>query len=83
MDLGYNLHKSIGDAHCPNDQDITQERNNNDALIEANQAVVLGQTVPDKLTLDCSNEVPIQISIQKQEEHFFCSIPDGVNMDPS
>jgi len=62
-----NSHKSIGDAHRANDQDVQEERHDNDALVETDQAVVLAQTVLHQIRIDDADEVPIEVSVEEKK----------------
>lgn len=77
------LHKAIRDAHCTDNQDVQQERDDDDALVEADQTIVLAQAVLHQIRIHNANKVPIKVSIKEKKQHLLGAIPNSVDSDPA
>ena len=73
------LHERVRYRHGCNDHDIHKQRKDDDALIEAEQFVVLLQAVADQVRFDCLEKVPIQQCVDNQIDNFLDTIPDLVD----
>lgn len=60
------LHEGVRYRHGCDDHDIHKERYDDDALIEADESIVLGKTVADKVRLDGLEEVPVECSVHDE-----------------
>jgi hypothetical protein len=83
MIVARDLHKTIGQAHSAQNNNIHQERDNNHALIEAHQLVVLLQSVGDKVLLDSADEVKVEVPVDDEVEHFLHAVVDLIDMNPT
>ena len=77
MVLGNNevLHKGVWYRHSCNDHDIHKQRDDNDALVEANKTIVLGETIANKVRFDGLQKIPVECSIHNEIHDFLNTIP--------
>ena len=60
------LHKGIGNGHGGDYHNVHEQRHNDNVLVEANQFVVLAQTVVDEVSLNGLQKVPIKNGIDDE-----------------
>lgn len=77
------LHESVIQAHHSNYQTVHAERENDNALVESNQTIILDQPLANQPSFHNPDEVVVQRSIDKQVDALFASIPNFVDMDIS
>jgi hypothetical protein len=68
------VHKGIGNPHGADDHDVHEERHDDNALIESNKGVVLGETVADEVGFDSLEKVPVEAGVEYQVEKLLNSI---------
>jgi hypothetical protein len=69
------VHKRIRYRHGADDHDIHEERYHDDLLIEANELVILGKAVVDKVILNSLQKIPVQRSVKDEIQALFDSVP--------
>jgi len=72
---GQCLHKGIRYGHGCDDHDIHEEGYDDDALVEADESIVLCKTVADKVCLDGLEEVPVKCSVNDEVQKLLDTIP--------
>lgn len=72
---GRDLHKRVGYRHGCNDHDIHEQRDGNDTLVEANQSVILSETVANEVRFDGLEKVPVECGIDDEVQEFLDTIP--------
>lgn len=69
------LHERVRYGHSCDDHDIHDEGQNNHALIEADESIVLRETIADQVRLDRLEEVPVECSVNKEVQKLLNAIP--------
>lgn len=69
------LHKGVRYRHGCNDHNVHKQRDDNNALIEANKTIILGEAIADKVRFDGLQEIPVKCSINKEVQDFLYTVP--------
>ena len=75
-----NLHKTVGQRHHANKQNIQRDRNTTQEHVHLIQTSILLKTVGDKALFDDVDEIKVENGIHDGKDDLFASIPDLVEM---
>jgi len=81
--LELDINRAVRETYQANTQEIETYRDDEDCFVEFKKAVIFGKTMIDQTSLNCSDEQPVQIPVNKKEEAFFDSVPNMIDITPS